>query len=195
MMSAMSVAVRTYRASAPARWLPRALAGSLLAAATLVALSVDPAGVSDYSRPFGIALVVLAAVAALWVVRRGAEVRVRVTPASKDIEFRLASSSARLAYADVDRVDYAPAFGPSRSWLPAMTLVDRDGEIWRVPALLDDGPSLVADIVARAARSDLEAWAEARGLASRMRGSRRRLAAGYGFAGMLVGLAAAYALG
>ncbi len=184
---------RTYRCSAWARWLPRALGASLLTASLLISFRIDPDQISAYSRPFKIGLVVFAAAVSLWIVRRGAEVRLEVTPAGEHLEFRYAARSARLAYADLDRLDFSPAFGPSRHWLSAMILIDREGGEWRVPAVLADGANLVEEILDRAARSDLRAWAEVRGLAAKMGSSTRRFAAGYLVAGFVLAAAAGYA--
>lgn len=186
---------RPFVCSSGALWLPRVLAGSLLAAALIVAMAVDPEGLSVFSRPFRIALVLVAAVGSLWIVRRGAEVRVQVAVGDERIEFRHGRRSRSLPYVEIDRIEYAAAFGSSRNWLSALVLTDRFGQGWRIPALIGGGGSMVREIVRRAGRSDLEAWAGARGLERKMSHSGRLQLLGYVVSAALPVAALVYARG
>lgn len=178
--------------STAARWLPRTLAGSLLAAALVVSMRIDPQGISAFSRPFRVALVLVAAAAALWIVRRGAEVRLRVWLGDDRIEFRHGNHGLVLPFAEIERIDFASAFGPSRHWLSALLLTDRAGRGWRIPALIADGGTLVREILRRAGRSDLDAWAAERDVEARMSRSRQLQLVGYSVAAAALTAALVY---
>jgi hypothetical protein len=179
-----------HRCPAAARWLPRVLAASVLMLTLVAALGVDPDGVvARWSSGFRGMLAVAGAVAALWIVRRGGEVRREVRALDDALEVREGRRLARLPYAQIDSLEYVGPFGVGRSWLPALVVVDDTGRIWRFPALLPSGDRLVQDLLERSERSDLRSWAEARGLPSRMAHASRNLAIGYGVTGSLLGLA------
>jgi hypothetical protein len=165
----MSEAGAVYRCPTAARWLPRALAAALLAAILVTALSVDPQGVlATWSRAFRGALAVAGAAAALWIVRRGGELRREVRVLDDALEFRDGKRLDRLPYADVAVLEFANSFGVGRSWLPALMVLDRKGRAWRVPSLIEAGDRLVGELLERAGRSDLEAWAAARNIERKM---------------------------
>ena len=81
-----------YRCGAAARWLPRALAGSLLAAAVVATNRVDPELVISGSPGFRTAVVVLAAILAVWILRQGSEVRLRIEVHERDLLFEFGAS-------------------------------------------------------------------------------------------------------
>ncbi len=179
-----------YRCGTAARWLPRALAGSVLAVALMVAYDVDPEGQAWGSGVFRGLLGAAGGIAALWIVRRGGELRGAVRPGRDAVAFERGRGEAEVGYRELVELDWSPPLGPSRSWLPALLLVERSGRAWRVPGLLRDGERLLAEILERAGRDDLRAWAEARALERRMAGAGRRVAAGYAVAAALAVLAA-----
>jgi hypothetical protein len=74
----------------------------------------------------------------------------------------------------------------TRHWIPALVVVDRAGAWHRIPALLDRGDRLVAELVRRSARADLAAWSDALDLERRMGGVRWRLATGYALAALVL---------
>lgn len=184
----------THRCSAAARWLPRLLAGAILAAGTLVALRIDPHSTVSGSRVFRTLLVVTAAVAALWVVRRGAELRVAVAVAPEGLLFGAGSRELRLRFEEIAAMRYEPAFGASRSWLPAAVLVDRDGRSWRLSGLLAHGERLTAEILSASGRQDLASWVEAHRIDRRMAGAARRTGVGYFAALAILGSATLFYL-
>ena len=176
-----------YRCGAAARWLPRALAGSLLAAALVATMRVDPEVVISGSRGFRTAVVILAAVLALWILRRGGEVRLRIEVNARDLVFEFGAQSSTLRLADVETLRYDAPFGVSRSWLPATVLIDRAGREWRLPSLLDDGDRLVEKILQRSGKQNLEAWAHAMRIRSRMSRGAIRVRLGYATAAAILG--------
>ncbi len=175
-----SPASAAYRCGAAARWLPRTLAGSLLGAALIATRRVDPELVISGSRGFRTAVVVLAAILALWILRRGSEVRLRIEVTDgSDLLFQLGAQRFTLRLRDVDALRYDAPFGVSRSWLPATVLIDREGREWRLPGLLDAGDRLVDDVLRGTEQPNLEAWAQALRIRSRMRRGSQRVRIGY----------------
>jgi len=172
-------AAARFSCGSAARWLPRALAGAVLVVAmfTVARLQAEPAvyGV----RTFRMVLLVAAAAAALWIVRKGGEVRLIVSVAEDRVDFELGSRSAGVAYEEIDAVGYEAPFGPSRSWLPAAVLLDRQGRVWRLSGLLSDGERLVDEFVGRCGREDLAAWIDAQGIRSKMGRAALRIRIGY----------------
>lgn len=179
-----------FRCGLAARWLPRALGGACLAAATLAALRLDLQGehsllthVRNFSVLFG-------GVVALWIVRKGAEVRRVLEVDDEGVAFIYRSRRSLLRFTDMVRLGYAAPFADSRNWLPAMLIHDRHRQVWRIPALVGGGDLLLERLLRKSGRSDLESWAETLALARRMAGSGRRIAIGYALAGavLLAGL-------
>jgi len=184
---------RIHRCSAAARWLPRAFAGAVLAAGLLVAFSLDPDATVPLVRPFKRGLVLVSALAALWLVRKGGEVRVGVGAGPDGLVFVAGARRLDLRYRDIATLRYEPPFGMSRSaWMPALALIDRQGTSWRIPALIECGERLVAALLEQSGREDLAAWADAFDLERRMARSGARVAAGYGAAVLIVVAAAIF---
>jgi len=169
----------SYRCGLAARWLPRALAGAVLAAGLLVAGTVNTDRGVPGARSLRALIAVGAAVAALWIVRKGGEVRLRVTAGADGLAFEWRHQSASLALDDIDGIRYEAPFGPARFWLPAAVLVDRHGREWRLSALLASGDRLVEDIVERSGREGLATWAEEHRVGKRMARATLRVRLGY----------------
>ncbi len=176
-----------YRCGAAARWLPRALAGSLLAAALIATKRVDPELVISGSRGFRTAVIVLAAILAVWILRQGSEVRLRIEVDGRDLVFESGAQRFTLHLGDVEALRYDAPFGISRSWLPATVLIDRSGREWRLPGLLDAGDRLVEEILRRSGNQNLEAWAQAMRIRNRMSRGGRRVRLGYATAAAILG--------
>ncbi len=183
-----------YRCGAAARWLPRALAGSLLAAALVATQRVDPESVVSGSQGFRTAVIVLAAILAVWILRQGSEVRLRIEVNDEDLVFESGAQQSTLRLVDVEALRYDAPFGVSRSWLPATVLIDRGGREWRLPALLDAGDRLVDQILQRGGKQKLEAWARALRIRSRMSRGGSRVRLGYATAAAILGAGLLYYL-
>jgi hypothetical protein len=170
----------SYTCGPAARWLPRTLAGAVLVAGLLASAHVDAA--LPGARTLRALLVVVAAIAALWVVRKAGEVRFRVTAGATRLTFEHRAHSASLLYEDIDAIRFEAPFGASRSWLPATVLVDRQGRDWRLCALLSSGDRLVGDIVVGSGREGLATWADEHHVRQRMARSHLRVRLGYAVA-------------
>jgi len=168
-----------YGCGVAARWLPRVLAASVLVAAVLAAFRFDPYEVLAASRYLRNLLAVLGGALALWIVRKGAEVRTEFAVGEGELLLRHGSRSWSLRLPDLERLAYEPPFAQSRTWLPALVLRDRFGQAWRVSALLDGGDRFLEELLARTGRSDLRSWAETLRLGKIMARSGRRVAIGY----------------
>ena len=177
---------------AAALWLPRALAGSVLAATVFVTGRVDPLATLVGSRAFRTGLVLVGAIVALWILRRGNEVRMSIAVRSKSLAFRLGRADLTLRFDRIQAVRYDAPFGASRSWLPAVVLVERGDRDWRLPAMLEEGPRLIDEIVERSGREDLAAWADALRLRQRMGRSPMRVRVGYTLALAILALGVGY---
>jgi hypothetical protein len=177
---------RVYRCGAAARWLPRVLGGAVLVTAMLVALRLLPASGVPGAREFRAGLVVLAAVVALWVVRKGGEARIEVGVGPNGLFLFRGPHRSDLAYDEIDGLRYDAPFGASKSWVPATVLTDRRGATWRLSGFLDRGERLIEDLLELSGRDDLRAWADALQIPRRMAGSSRRVGLGYGFAALVL---------
>jgi hypothetical protein len=171
-----------FRCGLAARWLPRVLGGAVLAAVTLAALRLDLRGDHPFLTHVRNFSVLFGGLVALWIVRKGAEIRRIFEVDDEGVTFIYRSRRAVLRFKDMVRLGYAAPFADSRNWLPAMLLHDRHRQVWRVPALVGEGDQLLSLLLEKAGRSDLESWAETLALARRMAGSRRRTAIGYALA-------------
>jgi hypothetical protein len=172
----------SYRCGLAARWLPRTLAASVLVAGLLVAGRVDTDLGVPGARTLRGLLAVGAAVAALWILRKGGEVRLRVTAGAEGLAFERRKQSLSLAFDDIDGIRYEAPFGPSRFWLPAAVLVDRHGREWRLSALLRSGGRLVDEIVERSGREGLGTWATEHRVVKRMSRATFHVRVGYAVA-------------
>jgi len=184
---------RIHRCSAAARWLPRAFAGAVLVAGMLVAFALDPDATVPLVRPFKRGLVLVSALVALWLVRKGGEVRVGVGAGAEGLVFLAGPRRLDLPYREIAALRYEPPFAVSRSaWIPALALIDRQGTSWRIPALIERGERLVTALIDLSGREDLAAWADALDIERRMSRSGTRVAAGYGAAALIVVAAAIF---
>jgi len=185
---------QVYTCGRAAHWLPRTLAGALLLAGLLAAARVDPEAAVSGSRRFRALVVLAGAVLALWVVRKGGEVRQGVVSGDDALEVRYGARSRRLAYADVDAIRWDGPFGAGRSWLPAAVLVDREGREWRLCSLLQRGERLLGEIVERSRRPALATWAAEYRVGRRLARTGLRLIAGYAGSALVLTIALAYYL-
>ena len=170
--------------SIPARWLPRALAVSLLASAALAILALDPG--APFSATVKGLVMAAAALGALWLVRAGSEVRMEVSVGARTISFGSGRRFVELPLEEVEALDFDPVFSSGRLWLPAAVLVDRKERRWRIPAFIRQGPQLLEKILVACGRDDLRSWAEARRIGPRMARSRALVTVGYLAAGLLL---------
>jgi len=177
-----SGASRVYLCGIGARWLPRVLGGAVLGAGLLAVARIGAQSTVPGARSFRGVLVVFVAIVALWIVRKGSEVRLRVRVDRDGLSFEHRGRSAGLAYADIDAVRYEAPFGASRAWLPAAILSDRREREWRLCALIDAGDRLLAEVVERSGRDDLAAWVEAQRIVEKMSRSAMRVRVGYALA-------------
>jgi len=168
-----------YRCGLAARWLPRALAAAVLVAAVLAAFRFDPHEVLSASKYLRNLVAVLGGVLALWVVRKGGEVRTAFAVGADELLIRHGAREYSLRLEDLDRLAYETPFAQSRTWLPALVLRDRFGQAWRVPAFLNGGDRFLEELVAGTGRNDLRAWAETLRLGEIMGRAGRRVLIGY----------------
>lgn len=190
----MSADATEYRCPAAARWLPRVLAGAVLAAAMIASFRIDPRANAMGWGPVRTFVVIGGAVAALLVLRKGAEVRTRVRLDEEGLTLLHGSRTAYLPFRELDSVEYSAPFSASRHWLPAAVLVDRWGKGWRLCALLDGGERLIDRLVAVTGRSDLESWVEVLSLRRRMGRAGKLCAVGYLAAAAIVAAALVFYL-
>jgi hypothetical protein len=170
-----------------ARWLPRTLAGAVFAAGLLAMARPGTSGAdAPPARPFRAAVVLVAGVAALWIVRRGGELRGRNVVGPDSLAFEQGPHRTELPFDEVESLRYEAPFGVSRSWLPAAVVVGRDGRAWRLPALLADGARAIETVIERSGRSDLAAWAEAQRVVERMGRATTHVRLGYAGAAAIV---------
>jgi len=166
----------------------------VLAAGVLAAGRVGSEATAGGAQGFQLALLMAAAAAALWIVRKGGEVRVRVSVEAENVVFEVGSHRVSVAFERIEALRYEAPFGPSRSWLPAAVVVEQGGREWRLSALLRSGDALIDALVNRSGRKDLAAWAEAHGIRDKMSRSSLRLRIGYTLALAIVILAALFSL-
>jgi len=170
------------------------LGAAVLIAAMLVALRLETPARVPTAEMFRRGLVMAAALVALWIVRRGGEMRRTVEVGERGLSFAGGAQPVELRYDEIETLRYVAPFGASRDWLPALALHDRAGRVFRVPAFVERGERLVERILECADRDDLRAWADAQKLGPRMGATRRRLVAGYALCGSVVVAAAVYYL-
>jgi len=183
-------ASHVYSCGSAALWLPRVLGGAVFTAGLLVAFGLDSGMDVPFVRQFRAVIAVIAGLIALWLLRRGGELRIGVALGEDGLVFVVGSRRIDLRYRDIDGIRYEPPFAVSRSaWIPAVALIDRRGVSWRIPALVVDGDDLVARLVARTGREDLAAWADALDLRGRMSHSTRWVVAGYSTALVILAMA------
>ena len=182
----------SYRCGTAARWLPRLLAASVLVAGWLMMLRVEPEAATPMVRSLRGLSVVFGAALALWIVRKGGEVRWRYELGDDALRVLHPGGSADLEYDWIQSARYEAPFGESRGWLPATVLQDKHGRTWRISALIDDGPKLIAELVQR--REELNAWVEAHRIEERMARAALRVRIGYGLAFAILLAATIYAV-
>ncbi len=152
-----------------ALWMPRVLAGAVLVSGMLAAFRVDGYAELQFSSGLLATVVVFSAFLAIWILRAGAEVRLRVRFDGGLVLFEIGNSATGVTFANLDRFEFEGPIGVSKRLFPATVLLDKDGKTWRLPVALDRGAELIRQIVLRSGRSDLEAWADTLHLERRMR--------------------------
>lgn len=163
------IASPQYRCSAWALWLPRILGASVLASSLLAAFRFNSreslGGWIDYLGPF---VGLVGAATALWLVRRGGEVRRRFVPGPEALIVSQGRFEHHLRWQEVRELRWQAPFAARGCWLGALAILDRDGRMWRVPSVITDGPALLRAVLERSGRSDLRSWAEALNLDRRL---------------------------
>jgi len=177
-----------YYCGVTARWLPRILAAALLISALLAAERLAPQVRAAGWGLFAPAVVLLGGLLALAVVRQGGEVRRTVRFSAGAVLFREGKRRFELPFDRIESMAWEPPFAVRRNWIPAVSLVDRDGRSWRIPAFIERGDQLIAELVHRSGRNDLAAWSEALRLASRLGRPARAVSIGYLVAATVLGL-------
>jgi hypothetical protein len=183
-----------FRCSGAGRWLPRVLAAAVLIAAVLAAFRFDPGTVLTASKYLRSLVAVLGGALALWIVRKGAEVRVVLVLSEEELLFRYGSREYALRLEDLERLSYETPFAQSRTWLPALVLRDRFGQPWRISAFISRGERLLEEILRRIDRSDLQTWSETLQLPKLLSRSRHRVLIGYIAAAAILIVGVAYYL-
>jgi hypothetical protein len=180
------VAELPHRCGVAARWLPRTLAASVLIATLLVSARIESWRAVPGVQSFRLLLVLAAAVLALWIVRKGGEVRMRIGVRGEEVAFAVGSRQAVLRLDDVEGLRFEPPLAATRHWLPAAVLLDREARYWRLPAVLEHGDQLVRELLEASGREDLRTWDEVYSLRRRMGRPGRTVALGYTLAGALI---------
>ena len=167
-----------FESSSAARWMPRAIAGGVIAVATVWALDITAVQRSGVMLR-GLALAI-GAYFALWALRTGSEVLTRVRLEGDRLWLDAPGRTRELRYAAIERVGWdGPCARSARQWLPAAVLFDEEGAAYRLPATLVDGETLVEEILQRAGREELRSWEEALAIKARMARPERVVAIGY----------------
>jgi hypothetical protein len=168
-----------YRCSAAARWLPRTLAGTVVLAALLVTSRFGNAPGIVGSARLRMAIWIGAGLLALWLLRKGAELRLRVSLTGNSLVFDYGGKPSSLRIEEIETLRFAPPFSWRRSWVAATVLQDGRGRTFRLPVALVAGDCLVSAVVARSAREDLSSWVDALKILPRMQRGRMHQALGY----------------
>jgi len=191
-----AVEVRVFTCGVAARWLPRVLAGAILAAAMLAALRFAPYRALAMARIVQGAVCVTGLAAAAWILRSAsAESRSVIALDDEGLFLAQGRRNQRLEFERIERFEFDWPLGPSRRLWPATVLVDREGRVWRIPAVVDDGAALIDELLERTRRDDLREWATCLNLARRMGHARWIVGAGYGTAAAFVVAAVAFYVG
>ena len=170
------------------------LAAAILIAALLAAERFDlPTGLG-FARPLRFSLMLVGALMAFWIVRTGAELRLRVSLADDGIRFDHDARITFLEYDEIHRLSYAVPFALTRLWIPAVVLIDEQGRGWRLPALLTNGDQLLGELIRKSGREDLQAWADSLGLMRRLGRAQLLTAIGYLTSAGLIAAAAVFYL-
>ncbi len=170
---------RFYRCSLAARWLPRVMAAAILVGAVVAGYRLADTALG---ARFRFVLVGSAALIALFVVRTASEVRLSIRPQAEGLLFRLGRTRSLLRYDRIESLRFEGAFASGLRWIPAVALISKRGDFWRIPALVADGAGLIDDLIRLSGREDLESWVDALGLRKRFGRVRLKLLAGYGAA-------------
>ena len=176
----------SYRCGAAARWLPRVAAAAVLLAFLLVSFRFQAWESNPGGSPLRVFMVVIGAAIGLWILRSGAEVRLKVDLEDERVRLSYGTVSSTVALDKVDRFEFDHPMTASRRLLPAAVLLDEKGTAWRLPVVLESGADLIDAIVERSGREDLAAWADSLPLRQRMNRAGLVTAVGYGAAAAVV---------
>jgi hypothetical protein len=133
-----------------------------------------------------------AALLALWLLRKGAELRLSVVLTEEGLVFSYGARPVTLRFAEIETLRFDPPFAARKSWVAATALLDEGGRSWRLPVALENGDGLVAGLVRRSGREDLATWVEVLQVERRMRRGRLHQVVVYGTAAALLIAAAAF---
>jgi hypothetical protein len=171
---------------AAARLLPRICAAGWMAGAGLLALRL--AGETDRAIGLSVAVLVASAgaVVSLWMLRQGHCVRHVLRVDRTGLTFVSSGGERRLPFEAIADLRFEGSLGPSRRWLAAVVLGDRDGRDWPICAQIDRAGELIEAIVLRSGRSDLAAWVDALRLSRRVRFGRAERALNFAIAALVM---------
>lgn len=185
---------REYRCGTLARALPRLLAAAALLAGFLVAARFEGVRV-PFLPAFRTALVLGAAVAALWILRRGGALRMTFVLDGRRLRQRLGRREVAVELRDLRRIRWAPPLSARSSWVPAVVLVDRSGREVVLPSFVENAPRLLEETIRGADRHDLAAWSRELALPRRLARGRVHIVLGYALAaGLVLGAVSFYLL-
>ncbi|GEM_PF-3486333 len=159
---------KTWRCSPAGIWLPRVLAGAVLAASLFASRALDPGDLYRGSGLYRGLVVTLGALLSLWVLKDGAVVKWSVQVRPKGIAFSTGRKSNLLEYRDIVTIDYHPPFSAGKQWVPAVILEDRLGGRWRIPTFIPGGAEWLSAFLEASGKEELAAWADAREISRKM---------------------------
>jgi len=168
-----------HRCGFACRWVPRVLGSAMLTATYIASRAIDPEGLVSATSTIRPMVVVVGAVLALWLVRSGSEVHLKVGAGNDGVVFRAHGRERILMYSDIVGIRYDGPMAAGKRWIPAIVLVDRTGLSWRIPALVEGCRTLLETILQRCGDSGVRAWADARRVDARIGGSRWIVITGY----------------
>lgn len=183
-----------FRCGWTSRNAPRVLAAALILAVFLVTGRFqDAPGIIGGAR-LHLALWGGAALLSLWVLNKGAELRLRVGISDQGLSFGYGAGPAALRFDEIETLRFDPPFAARKSWVAATVLLDKRGKSWRLPVALEEGDRLVAELVRRSGREDLATWSDVLHVERRMRRGGLHTAAVYATAGAFLIAAVAFYL-
>jgi len=169
-----------------ARWLPRVLAGAVLASGMIAASTIDPEGLVSWSGRVRVAMWVVSAALALAIVRGGAVLKRFAELGEENLRIGVRAHAQSLPYVEITDVRLVGPFAGGRSWAPTIAIYDRAGRGWSVPAPLRNGEMFVDHLLSNVGDEQVRAGAEARGVRAGLAWARGAVCAGYVLAGAVL---------